>query len=170
MHKSGRISAQFETAVGAVFKLRLCLDRRMSAAGFRSIDRLRISIAPEKQIAQCLSATQGLVTLTLMFDAVVQQMATLTQSFQIARSIVRRVMIQMCRGQDNPRRADHQTEMCRGTTIVVRQTLDGAPVTIAPNLAFLIPPAAVSKMVDLLPVWATAGFATTFCSLETNHF
>jgi hypothetical protein len=121
----------------------------MSPTDFRPINRLRISIAPEQQIAQCLSATQGLVALTLMFDAVVPQMATLTQCFQIARSIVGRVMIQMGRGQDNPRRADRQTEMCRVTTIVARQTPDGAPVTIAPNLSFVIPPTAVGSPLNL---------------------
>ena len=103
-----------------------------------------------------------------MLEPIVKHMAALAERLEVARPIVRWVMIEVGRRQHHVGGADQHRARWIGD-IKGGGSRQGASLAAAPAALLLVPPAAIAKMVDDLPVWAAAAFTTALGALEADH-
>jgi hypothetical protein len=96
-----------------------------------------------------------------VFVAIMQHMAALAQSFQVARRIVGRIMIEV-------RRRQHDLGDPHSSIVVDHQAGQGTATPVAPHLALVIPPAAVAEMAYLAAMRPAAGLAAALGAPEPD--
>lgn len=103
-----------------------------------------------------------------MLEPIVKHVAALAERLEVARPIVGWVMIEVRCRQHHMGGADQR--LTRGIgNIKGGWSPQGASLAAAPAALLLVPPAAIAKMVDDLPVWTAAAFTAPLGALEADH-
>jgi hypothetical protein len=115
----------------------------------------------EKQVAQCTAEQISDPPPRQMIRTVVDQVAALTKTAQVAQPIVGRIMIEVRSGKHNMR-CPHLSDLLQ-----VRPTSD-ASAPVAPRLPYLIVPSPVRQAAYSGPMRPAATLAHTAGPLETH--
>jgi hypothetical protein len=92
------------------------------------------------------------------------QVAPLAQRHEVARVVVRGVVIPVGSRQHHARGPDLLLE-----ALDHQHTTNPPPLPVPPDLPLRIPPAAVAQVTDDVPMWAAAALALTLGALEADH-
>lgn len=99
-----------------------------------------------------------------MLRPVVNHVASLTEGFEVPEIIVRRVIVEMGGGENDP---------CAQTVIRFGgygySLADATAMAVAPDLQLLVPPPSITEMTDDLAMRPGATLAPALGSLEPHH-
>ena len=98
-----------------------------------------------------------------MLVLVMQHVTALAERLQVARTVVRGIMVEMRCRQIHARRPD----LSQGDRL--RPVPQGPALAVAPSPAFGVPPASVAETNDDLAMWPRATLAAAFRPLEADH-
>ena len=145
-------------------KTRLSHDKLLSIMSPLSVSHLsEFRIRPEEKISKRLAHPIGKPTAALVLLAIVQQVATLAESLQIARPVVAWIMIEVGGSQEHFGRPGQFVFWSRG---LCGQAREGPSSPIPPSLGVLVPPATVPEVEDQAAMRTSALFAATLCPNE----
>jgi hypothetical protein len=115
----------------------------------------------KEQVTDSPAPPVGNVTLDQVMRPVVQQMAALAQRMKVAQPVIRRVMVEVSRGEYHPRGA--------AARCLKQVRPSSAPVTaVTPGAAKFIVPAAIRQAAQDHLVWPTAAFTAAPSPFEAH--
>ena len=130
--------------------------------GTRRASSALAGVSAQKEIAYGLALQQGQSPSSLMLPTVLREVASLAKRHEIARLIVRRIVVAMRRRQNHPRRLERLQMLGLGP---LERPSSSAP----PSFGCLVPPAPVGKSKDR-PVMRPAATLTASTSPpEADH-
>ena len=97
-----------------------------------------------------------------MLDAIVEQVAALAERLEVLRTVVGRVVVKMRGSQD-----DLGGE--RVDKVSINKSRERATFRATPDVARVIPPAAIAEMPDDLTMRSAAGLTSALRALEPDH-
>jgi hypothetical protein len=121
-------------------------------------------VSAKEQVSESLASEQSEPAPTPVLLAVVLEMAPLAQRHQIARAVVRGVVIPVSRREHHARGPELLLE-----ALDLEHTTNPPPLPVSPGLTLWIPPAAVAQVTDHAPMWAAAALALSLGALEADH-
>src|ERR671933_115143 len=143
--------------------------RRISLAFYsnnRDISATSRAVHAEEQVPEGFAPTQGQETLPPVLLAIMEHVAPLAERLQVPRPVVRRIMVQMRRGQHHAGRSPGDV---RRQSLGPGQAPNRPILAVAPHPALLILPAPVPEMQDDFAMRTPAVLAPSASSGEADH-